>query len=50
MLIAAILVVSNDQRVLGEHRNGALSNVFGIASVFVMGLAAVAMLVTFVMG
>jgi NRAMP (natural resistance-associated macrophage protein)-like metal ion transporter len=50
VLIAAILVVSNDERVLGNHRNGVLSNVFGIASVFVMGLAAVVMLVTFATG
>jgi len=50
VLIAAIVVISNDGRVLGKHRNGVLSNVFGIASVLVMGLAAVAMLVTFVTG
>jgi NRAMP (natural resistance-associated macrophage protein)-like metal ion transporter len=47
VLIAAILVVSNDERVLGRHRNGTLSNVVGGATVLVMGLAALAMVVTF---
>ncbi len=47
VLIAAILIVSNDERVLGRHKNGKLSNVVGGATVAVMGLAAIAMVVTF---
>ncbi|MDP2948930.1 MAG: Nramp family divalent metal transporter [Chloroflexota bacterium] len=47
VLIAAIVVVSNDERVLGRHRNGRLSNVLGITTVAVMGLAAIGMLITF---
>lgn len=50
VLIAAIIVVSNDERVLGRHRNGALSNVVGCVTVAMMGLAAVGMAVTFVTG
>jgi Mn2+/Fe2+ NRAMP family transporter len=47
VLIAAILLVSNDERVLGRHKNGKLSNVIGGATVAAMGLAAMAMVVTF---
>jgi len=47
VLIAAIVVVSNDERVLGEHRNGLVSNVLGVATVLVMGAAALAMVVTY---
>lgn len=47
ILIAAIVVVSNDERILGRHRNGPLSNLLGIATVALMGLAAIAMAVTF---
>jgi NRAMP (natural resistance-associated macrophage protein)-like metal ion transporter len=50
ILIAAILVVSNDERVLGGHRNGGWSNAIGIATVAIMGLAALAMAVTFLLG
>lgn len=50
MLIAAILVVSNDERVLGRHRNGGWSNALGIATVAIMGVAAIAMIVTFLSG
>jgi NRAMP (natural resistance-associated macrophage protein)-like metal ion transporter len=49
VLIAAILVVSNDQRVLGRHRNGLFSNVLGIATIAVMALAATGMAVTFLL-
>ncbi len=49
ILIAAIIVVSNDERVLGEHRNGPVSNALGIATVGIMGLAAAAMVLTFVL-
>ncbi len=47
VLIAAILVVSNDERILGRHRNGVFSNVLGVATVAIMGLAALGMAVTF---
>ncbi len=47
VLIAAILIVSNDERVLGKHRNGIVSNVLGVATVLVMGAAAMAMVVTY---
>ena len=50
VLIAAILVVSNDKRVLGRHRNGIVSNVLGIATIAVMALAAIAMAATFLIG
>lgn len=50
VLIAAILVVSNDERVLGRHKNGKLSNVIGGATVAIMGLAAIGMVVTFLVG
>jgi Mn2+/Fe2+ NRAMP family transporter len=50
VLIAAILVVSNDERVLGVHRNGIVSNVLGGATVAVMGLAAIGMVVAFLLG
>jgi Mn2+/Fe2+ NRAMP family transporter len=50
VLIAAILVVSNDERILGRHRNGVFSNVLGIATVAIMGLAALGMAVTFLVG
>jgi Mn2+/Fe2+ NRAMP family transporter len=50
VLLAAIVIVSNDERVLGEHRNGMVSNVLGGATVLVMSLAAAAMAVTFLWG
>jgi Mn2+/Fe2+ NRAMP family transporter len=50
VLIAAILVVSNDERVLGRHRNGLWSNLIGGATVAIMGLAALAMAATFIFG
>ena len=50
LLIAAILVVSNDAKILGRHRNGLLSNLLGGATVVVMGLAAIGMALAFVLG
>jgi len=50
VLIAAIVVVSNDARVLGRHRSGVLANTLGIAAALIMGLAAMTMAVTFVIG
>jgi len=47
VLIAAIVVVSNDRRVIGRHRNGIVANVLGVTTVVVMALAAVVMAVTF---
>jgi Mn2+/Fe2+ NRAMP family transporter len=50
LLIAAILVVSNDEEILGRHRNGPISNLLGGATVAIMGLAAVGMALAFVLG
>lgn len=46
VLIAAILLVANDRRILGKHRNGLASNMLGVATVAIMGLAALGLLVT----
>lgn len=48
ILIIAILVVANDQRVLGAHRNGPLSNTLGIATAGLMLASALAMAVIWV--
>ena len=48
--IAAILLVSNDSRIVGRYRNGLVANVLGGVTVVIMGLAAVAMAVTFLLG
>jgi len=50
ILIWAILRVSNDAEVVGIHRNGLLSNVFGFAAASLMSLAAIAMAVSFLLG
>jgi len=50
VLLAAIVLVSNDERVLGRHRSGPVSNALGIATVVIMAAASVAMAVTFVLG
>ncbi|HLF71901.1 MAG TPA: Nramp family divalent metal transporter [Dehalococcoidia bacterium] len=47
LLIFAIIAVSNDSEVVGAHRNSALSNALGYATVVVMSLAAIAMFATF---
>lgn len=47
VLIVAIIVVSNDRRIMGRHRNGILANVLGVTTVVVMALAAVVMAVSF---
>jgi NRAMP (natural resistance-associated macrophage protein)-like metal ion transporter len=49
LLIAAIVLVCNDKRIMGSNRNGLLSNTLGIATVAIMGLAGVTMAVTFVL-
>jgi NRAMP (natural resistance-associated macrophage protein)-like metal ion transporter len=46
VLIAVILRVSNDEELLGVHRNGPLSNLFGYGALAVMSLAAIGMAVT----
>lgn len=50
LLIVAIIVVSNDKRIVGRHRNGLLANVLGGAAAGIMGVAAVGMAVTFLLG
>jgi NRAMP (natural resistance-associated macrophage protein)-like metal ion transporter len=47
VLIAAILVVSNDTEVMGDARNGRLSNALGVLTVAVMTFAAAGMLAAF---
>ena len=49
VLIAAIIVVSNDRRVMGRHRNGIVANVLGVTTVIVMAVAAVVMAITFLL-
>lgn len=48
VLIAAILVVSNDKRIMGRHRNGPVSNVLGALTAAIMGAAALGMAATLV--
>jgi NRAMP (natural resistance-associated macrophage protein)-like metal ion transporter len=50
ILIAAITVVSSDERILGKHRNGRLSIFLGFSAAGVMALAAIGMLVSFALG
>ena len=50
VLIATILAVSNDGVLLGHHRNGRLSNLFGGGALAIMSLAALAMAATFLAG
>ena len=45
VLIAAIVIVSNDRRVMSGYENGWLSNLVGIAAALAMGVAAVVLLV-----
>lgn len=46
LLIAAIVVVSNDSRIVGRHKNSRLSNILGWATVTIMGLAALFLAIT----
>ena len=50
LLCAVLLVVANNRRVMGEHANGWGSNLLGLATTAVMGLAAVVLLVTTAVG
>jgi NRAMP (natural resistance-associated macrophage protein)-like metal ion transporter len=45
-LIAIVLVVCNNDKVMGTHRNGRILNVLGGAGVAVMSLAAIALIVS----
>lgn len=49
VLIAAILVVSNDSRVLGRHVNGPASNLLGALTVVIMTAGALGMGVAFLL-
>ena len=44
VLIAIILHISNNKKIMGENTNSHLSNVLGFAALFIMTLAAVALL------
>ncbi len=46
LLIAAIVIVSNDGRIVGRHKNGLLSNALGWSTVAIMGVAALLLLIT----
>jgi Mn2+/Fe2+ NRAMP family transporter len=50
VLIGAIMIVGNDRRLLGAHRNGPVSNLLGLITMVVMTVAALAMMLTFVLG
>lgn len=50
VLIAAITAVSSDEQVLGRHRNGWLAVLLGWLTAAVMALAAIGMLVAFLLG
>ena len=49
LLIAAIILVANDERILGKHMNSTLSTVLGSVTVAIMGLAAIGMAITYVL-
>jgi len=48
-LIVIILMVCNNEKIMGRYRNGMLLNVLGWAAAVLMGAAAVAMVVSFFM-
>jgi NRAMP (natural resistance-associated macrophage protein)-like metal ion transporter len=49
-LLVLVMLVSNDRRVLGERTNGRLLNTIGWVTTGVMGLAAVLLIVTTIVG
>ncbi|HLX34179.1 MAG TPA: divalent metal cation transporter [Candidatus Limnocylindrales bacterium] len=49
-LLVLVMLVSNNRKAMGERTNGPLLNVVGWATTCVMGLAAVALVVTTVLG
>ena len=46
VLLAFIMLVSNDRKVMGERRNGPLANVLGWAATAIMGAGAIALIAT----
>lgn len=46
-LIVIILVVCNNEKIMGKHKNGVWLNVLGWAAAVLMGVAAIAMIVSF---
>jgi NRAMP (natural resistance-associated macrophage protein)-like metal ion transporter len=44
VLIAIILHIANNKKVMGEHTNGKLSNILGFATLILMSVAAIVML------
>ena len=46
-LIVIILIVCNNEKIMGKYRNGRLLNVLGWAAALIMGAAAIAMIVSF---
>jgi NRAMP (natural resistance-associated macrophage protein)-like metal ion transporter len=49
-LLVLVMLVSNDRRVLGERTNGRLLNTIGWVTTAVMGLAAIGLIVTTIVG
>jgi NRAMP (natural resistance-associated macrophage protein)-like metal ion transporter len=49
-LLVLVMLVSNDRRVLGERTNGRLLNIVGWVTTGVMGLAAILLIVTTIVG
>ena len=47
-LMVLILLIGNNERIMGRHRNGRLGNVLGWTITIVMGVAAIALLVSLV--
>ena len=48
-LIVIILFVCNNEKIMGEHKNGRWLNVLGWAAAVLMGVAAIAMIASFFM-
>ena len=49
-LLILVMLVSNDRAVMGERTNGRLLNVVGWLTTIVMGVAAVALILTTIFG
>jgi Mn2+/Fe2+ NRAMP family transporter len=49
-LLVLVMLVSNDRAALGERTNGRLLNIVGWATTIVMGVAAVGLIVTSLVG
>lgn len=50
VLLVFIMLVSSDEKIMGERRNGPLSNVLGWAATILMGAAAIALVTTSLWG